>query len=215
MKILLSIIISALLFLGSSAYAAKEPKVDDVNVINTPDVYIVGGVEIINDDTNPIPVTIENGGTNGQTAIEWRFVGVTSFETTGNIDFGAVSGYSAMNIACDFDFGGGQGARACTSEEIRHSIVPDTDGFAWINPTTTERLVKPDGSLGIYDPHVSRSIAFGSISLDCGGWGTSSAGNLHYGLVVVSSSGSMDMLPLNCSSTRSIACCAPIAVTVQ
>ena len=47
----------------SAAYA--DPK--DVNVVNTPDVNIV------NDDTNPIPVTIQNGGSTGNVSTVYRF----------------------------------------------------------------------------------------------------------------------------------------------
>jgi hypothetical protein len=237
MKILLSTIVSALLLLSGSAYAkgpkdvnvVNVPNVNvtnvpdvnvinfpeggsDVNVINTPDVYVVGGVEITNNDTNPIPVTIESGSS-ALTAIEWRFLGITSLQTTGAMHLGLASGYSAMNIMCDLEFGGGKGARACTSEEIKHSIVPTFHDSAWVNPTTTLRLVKPDGSIVLYDPHVPRYSASLDHTLDCGSWIIGQSNGR--GLVVYTTTGNMFMSPSRCDHENPVACCAPRAVPVQ
>ena len=99
-----------------------------------------GDVNVTNDETSPVPVTIQNGG---QSIVEYRYVGLTPDATTGRIsalfDGITLTGYAAMNKFCEAEFG--VGARAATAGEalFRH----DADSRAgW---------VVPDGGIVVLD----------------------------------------------------------------
>jgi hypothetical protein len=203
LKISISIFITSLLLCGN-AFAKpgddKPPVEVDVNVVNVPDVNVIN-------------------------SIEWRFVGYTATETTGDVHDGALSGYSAMNMLCNREHNL-QKARICTSAEIRRSTIPTRAGaglsYAWVAPSTTVLVPLPDGELFQYDPQAPNSVGtssslFNARSLDCANWNTDLSGAS--GLVLVASNDTgvqlQQMGRESCEHTYPIVCCAPVEVPVQ
>jgi len=155
LKTSISIFITSLLLCGNAfAKPDDKPPVEvDVNVVNVPDVNVIN-------------------------SIEWRFVGFTATETTGDVNDGALSDYSAMNMLCNREHNL-QKARICTSAEVRRSTIPIATGegfvFAWVAPSTTVLVPLPVGGLFEYDPQApifvgTSSSLFNASSLDCANW---------------------------------------------
>jgi hypothetical protein len=108
-----------LLFAPAAVTGAGPPGGLDVNVVNEL------GVTVLNDDTTPVPVTV-------QSAPLIRFVGFTDEQTTGK-----AGGLNGMNQLCQDRYPGIK-ARICTTRQwvdtgAPYFIRPDDE--AWIIPT--------------------------------------------------------------------------------
>jgi len=198
-------IVIATLLLCGNAFAKpdgdKPPIEVDVNVVNVPDVNVIN-------------------------SIEWRFVGYTATETTGDVNDGALSGYSAMNMLCNREHNL-QKARICTSAEVRRSTIPIPTGagfqFAWVAPSTWVLVPLPDGGLYYYDPQAPNTAArsstlFNPDPFDCAGWNSEldvAWGSVLFGNTDGAGVGVQQMNRATCDNIYPIVCCAPVEVPVQ
>ena len=177
---------------------------------------IAKDVIVTNDETSPVPVTIQNGV---QTIVVWRYVGLTTFENDAAFLFVGLSGIAAMNAVCAAEFG--PSARAATIAEAQFRTA-STAGSAearlgWLVPggpmipaRTTTDLYRPldaatGGGVGFtqVSPHVALSLAHCSrYTLNATSVGGSSVNR--FGNQVVSS----------CNLILPVACSAPVAIPV-
>lgn len=148
-------------------------------------------VRVINDQANPVPVTVQNPGGAG----DRQLVGYTVETVRANV------GIFALNNACEREF---PGARMCTTEEILNSVSDDPSrSTAWIRPVSiiSESTTNPDRSIQ-FDT-ASGIFNFGSYdSLNCKGY---KSGSQFAGSIGLNQDGGFGMAP--CSTSRSIACC--------
>ena len=190
-KVIIPIIFSAMLLSGNAtAKPPKEPKIDDVNVVNTPDVNVV-------------------------TAIEWRFAGFTSFITTTAIEYDGLVGHAAMNAACFDEVS--QNSRVCNSSEIGRSIMPIDGEGGWVIPTKREMTCSTTHCY-VFDPYTTESWAqdtsqsplFDLLNgLGCGGFESEE------GAALIALRSKVTLSFCGNEVTKPIACCAPVAVPVQ
>lgn len=180
-------------------------------------------VNVTNDETSPVPVTVQNGA---RTIAEYRVVGFTTTKTTGDIETtdasGAnVLGYSAMHRLCQVEVAANSRA-ATTSEYLLTPQEPGDAPSAWLIPTEAVPLFVPDSSLEnedwvAYDPATQSNVTTRGgnpgaalARLDCGGYtrgdnpNTGSVGSQIFGRVFHSP----------CSDPRPVACAAPVEVPV-
>ena len=121
----------------------------DVNVANTPDVNVanVPDVVVVNDGNSPIPVTVQNGV---QTIVEWRYIGLTTFEDDGLFLFGGLFGVAAMNKVCAAEFGPGARAASLSEAYFRDDAAVETRS-GWVAPGGP-MLLATDQSLAVFFP---------------------------------------------------------------
>jgi hypothetical protein len=113
--------------LMSSAVLAGEK---DVIVINTPDV------KVVNDENEPVPVMVQNTAK----IVEYRYIGVTEFESNGLVEFGGLVGIAAMNKVCNAEFG--PSSRAASIAEAFWRDDPQDLRKGWLVPRGPMSFVK-------------------------------------------------------------------------
>ena len=127
------------LLVPHASYGAPATK--DVNVVNTPNVNVT------NDETSPVPVTIKGGA---QSLTEYRVVGFTA-PTDGFIETvdQSLSGIGAMHSLCAEV---ASNARAAFSDEAMRS-PPIVGGpfVAWVIPSQPQLVFRPDAASAPFD----------------------------------------------------------------
>jgi hypothetical protein len=177
-----------------------------VGVLSAPPAGIQGNVTVQNDETNPVPVTI-------QTTTEWRVVGVTTTEVDGLVNHDGLIGNAAMHRLCQQEVG--PTTRACfAAEAIRPT--PFGGGLGWVIRSQNVTVILSgtdfiaiDGGTGEASPS-SPTPRAAVQSLDCAGHGFNTIGvrgqvaDLNFNITPTSS----------CGSVHPIACCAPVVIPV-
>ena len=178
---------------------------------------IQGEVTVLNKDTNPVPVTIQNPApVPVQTATEWRVVGVTAGEVNGEVLHDGLLGNAAMHSLCQRDVG--PTARACFAAEVKQPISAGSSatGSAWVirsrNVTAAVSgtdFIAIDGGSGV--SATSPVSMMGAVaSLDCANHisdSTSTDGQIFSFAIGAT-------FPTSCDSLHPIACCGLVAIPV-
>jgi len=144
LTILLVIVVFAM-----PVYADPKPK--DVKVVNKPVVKAQQrgdwNVTVNNDETNPVPVTVQPDGLSVNVSTVYRFAGYSSQTVTGS-----AGGIPGMNNICKSEFGGK--ARMCYTQEYYSSNNTDivsTSGLGWINPSIITSYLDSNDELWYID----------------------------------------------------------------
>lgn len=204
----LAVISSALVFLVYASAAPAQPpgppgqSPTDVNVVNT--------------ESNPVPVTVVNGNGDNSGFAEYRVVGFSADEVPANIGLGG------MHAECDSAFPG-MDARMCTTEEVVRtpglSQILTATGIGWVQPVGVTRSFFSDGvnnwhivteSTGARQRSRGPLVGIPFASLDCFGWVNSNAGTT--GTVVAINAFGVTAPHIStgpCDATRAVTCCAP------
>ena len=83
-------------------------------------------VEVNNSTNNPVLVS-------DRTITEWRYIGLTQFEDTGQFEFGGLNGVAAMNKVCAAEFGPGARAANIREAHFRDDEAQDARS-GWLAP---------------------------------------------------------------------------------
>jgi len=119
---------------ANAAPPIREPI--DVNVQNdgnSPVPVIIQNdtqTKVTNDENSPVPVIIQN---DSQTIVEYRYVGLTEFQTDGNVVYAGLRGIAAMNKVCSDEFG--LGTRAANTSEATFRDIGEAETQGWLLPT--------------------------------------------------------------------------------
>jgi len=200
-KVMIAIIFSTMLLSGNAtAKNPKEPK--------------IGLVEVVNDSTTPIPVTVQNGA---QTIVEWRYIGLTTFEDDGQFLFGGLFGVAAMNKVCAAEFGPGARAASLSEAYFRDDAAVETRS-GWVAPGGPMLLAPNPPATLIFpvDAATGARVGAGNASAD---FAIVLAYCARYSTGVPARRGpAINRLGLNesteCSVTRPVSCSAPVAIPV-
>ena len=156
------------------------------------------GVTIINDETNPVPVTVTNECTTSTG--EYQVIGVTTDSVPADI------GINGIYKACEITFG--DGARMCTSKEVLSTPNLDTvlaelpaGTGAWVTRTVISTHMINDELYYVFDFGASYPERF----LNCNGWSASGFGG---GTLFKSSEGPIIIDVNSCAALQRVTCCA-------
>ena len=112
---------------GTEVEAKKKPK--DVNVVNEPNVNVLNNVDVnvTNDETNPIPVTVQNGNNNGS---EKELVEIVRLDVAGETTLLAVFTVlpSKRLVVTDVIISGGDGFQEILRDGAVVSRIMVNDG---------------------------------------------------------------------------------------
>ena len=184
---------------------------------------------VVNDASNPLPVTIQTDpvpvsiqGDSVPVTVEanklvlWRLVGVSTHVDQGDFHYGGLSGPSALHAACADTFPG-SGARAASIAEAYAGGVYPVEGFAWLAPSgpmvaypAGEGWRANDAASGVVvgiETVVSQSRAIQAAY--CNSFQGSSTADM---TAVVSFDGRV--FTQNCNWTVPVACAAPTVIEI-
>ena len=171
-----------------------------LNIQAAPPEPYVAPVTVENTTDNPVPVIVQNPGTQ---AINYQFVGISSNELP------ASGGVMTLNQACQIDYENPL-ARMCDTQEFFDSPhVGTTTGNAWIWPHVITTYYSPifnSVEHTIYPDFTVRG-ALASVAT-CNTWRTQDGGVK--GLIALTSTpGEPRITQVQCSVQSKVACCAP------
>ena len=176
-------------------------------------------VNVTNDETSPVPVTIQNGGA---TIVEYRYIGVTTATTDGSAEAttpqsATLRGVAALHRMCAIEYGGQHpGARAATLSESRFATDPLPHEAAWVVASGVD--VAENVALGARAYDIATGKGVGSTEAAAS---TAAGVSQCFGFVNALSQFSGPVVDTNgtyqlrtCDVARPVACAAPIAFTV-
>ena len=142
MKFVIATVLGTVLWLGG--YQSVMAQSNSLNNGKAPPL----DVNVVNNETSPVPVTIQNGGA---TIVEYRYIGSTAATTDGKAiattpSGSSLEGVAALNRMCAIEYGEGHpGVRAATQYEARMATDHLPPTYAWVVATP---LVPTQGIAG-------------------------------------------------------------------
>lgn len=179
---------------------------------------IQGNVTVVNDETSPIPVTIQNGGA---TIVEYRYIGTTTATTDGSAvsttPSGAnLSGVAALHRMCAIEYGEEHpGVRAASVSEATYATDPLPPVPAWVVATDLSAVtagstwIAIDGFTGRAASSNRASERSAVLSSNCGNYSTTQFDLGGPVMLVDAQDGTR-----GCSETLPVACAAPRVISV-
>ena len=183
---------------------------------------IQGNVTVVNDETSPVPVTIENGGA---TIVEYRYIGATAATTDGSAKAttpsgGDLVGVAALHRMCAIEYGEGHpGVRAATQLEASLATAQLPEAAAWVVATDLSAIYSE-----IFDNFVAVDLSTGRRAGDDTGKGDAwlavekaNCAGYTEGLTQNAGPALHDdgfLYPSACSFEHGVACAAPVVFSV-
>lgn len=180
------------------------PVTGDLTVTNEP------GVMVLNDETDPVPVTVQPDGLAVNVSTVYRFVGFTAARTDGG-----AYGHPGIYALCQNEFG--SAARLCATDEFFKSTNVEAPPFepiwlAWVEPHIIAAYPDPeDPTRTLYvEPFAQKAIH--GIDLNCLLWGSPHEAYRGTAIRRIGDDEpaiAMDVIPVGCEFELPVTCCAP------